>query len=62
MQRYFRNNYSTDVKMDTEVRWDKDNWNSFSSVLKCKKNSRTMDKVIGEINPEIERRMGRGKF
>ena len=50
-----------DVKLQTVSVRDKDNWNSFSGALKNKGNRYSSDEVIGKINPEMDRIIGRYK-
>ena len=61
MQKKIRNNYMIDVKLQTVSVRDKDNWNSFSGALKNKGNRYSSDEVIGKINPEMDRIIGRYK-
>ncbi len=59
MHGYYRNNYTTDIKLQTKAEGRKYDWNSFSGALKNRKINCSSGRVIGDINPEMDRIMGR---
>lgn len=59
MHGYYRNNYTRDVKLKTKAGDGKQDWNSFSRALENQKGKCSSDRVIGDINPEMDRIMGR---
>lgn len=59
MNKIYRNNYTTDIKLQTIPDQNKDIWNSFSDALRENNSRHSSDEVIGEINPQMDRIMGR---
>ncbi|HJD45213.1 MAG TPA: hypothetical protein H9909_00075 [Candidatus Mediterraneibacter norfolkensis] len=59
MNKIYRNNYTTDIKLQTTPDQNKDIWNSFSDVLRERDSRYSSDEVLGDINPQMDRIMGR---